>query len=356
MKSVKMFACIFLMSLTVFVSKGETVDTDIYGDVIAIESNMSVAFGLECLGTNNTLSETMNISSNKVAVGVGFLDSDDKLDVILGADGSLGGWYESNGDDSLGWSGNSSSTAVSNGMVVGDFDKDGTGDLLFVRPDEKLTWYQCTGEGTLGWRSDPFGSGSGAKAIAMDDIDNDGVNDLIVAKTTGLNVYNPNGNFLSWSFKIDNEGHYISIATGDFDGDAYKDLFVVARGDTDVDPNWDPAWNGVVWYEFRDDPTDPNVPTGGAKLGFTEAMSVALGDVDGDGVNELIIGNKDRAATWYESDGNDSAVLVKGSFPLYNVSDMAIVPASCNIYGADFNGDCTVDLIDYSTFADQWLK
>ena len=258
-------------------------------------------------------------------------------------------------------------TSYAMGVAVGDYDNDGDPDL-YVTAFGPNTLYRNDGNGTFtdvtadaGVRDDRWSS-----AATFADIDRDGDLDLFVANyidfaTTankqcfdpggtrdycGPRAYRPspdrlfrnegNGRFTDVSdtagiTKADGAG--LGIATGDYNGDGWLDLYVA----NDATPN-------QLWTNRKDGAFDDDGPLAGVALnaaGVAEgSMGIASGDYDRDGDEDLFVTNiVGETFALYTNDG-------RGGFEDTRVqSGLARPTAAFTGFGTDW--------IDYDN--DGWL-
>jgi hypothetical protein len=154
-----------------------------------------------------------------------------------------------------------------------------------------------------------------------------------------------------------------SMAVGDFNGDGYADLAFSQAGEGDVMVSLGSA-SGLTNFEVRWSQASPGVP-GTDHPGEAWGLSVAAGDVNGDGFDDLAVGapfDYDEKGT---SDPTGSATVIYGSSKGLTgtgaqrfTPDTAGVPGSSHTFGksdipddfgwqvvlADFNGDGKADL------------
>lgn len=126
----------------------------------------------------------------------------------------------------------------------------------------------------------------GGGRVAVGDFNNDGYGDLVVGAGPGggphVRVFNRWGNYLNWDifpFHPDYKGG-VDVATGDVDGDGIDELIV---GQFRYGQAWVKIYNvdsnKIVLNEFM-----------AFNENFEGGVRVATGDIDGDGIDEIITG------------------------------------------------------------------
>ena len=255
-----------------------------------------------------------------------------------------------------------------NTMAVFDVDADGDPDILwgdFFEPG--LLWLRNQGTCTHpDFDSDriPFPPGapletSGYNAPAAGDLNDDGRMDLVVGvlggafnpvRTSTANLYEldqtaPGSWKVATTHLLDgiDLGAETIPAFADIDGDGDLDLVV----GTKIEPD-NPRTGGVYWFENTGTRTAPSLRLRGhlsVRPAFHDAP--ALGDLDGDGLADLVVGQFQDAVAWYKNSGKSGAerfVLV----------DSAVVrlPRGSNavpeLYDIDGDGDRDLFLGDAS--------
>lgn len=174
------------------------------------------------------------------------------------------------------------------GVALGDLDNDGDLDAFVANHGPNTVW--LNNNGTFSDSGQTIGD-STSNAVALGDLDNDGDLDAFVANwnTEDNRIWLNNGN---GTFETSNSLRDASpaqdVALGDFNEDGWLDAFVVNdNSQFEVEKRRDQLWlnlgngqaqfvtNGQVFFSSSDDPS----------------YSVALGDVNGDGYLDAVIGN-----------------------------------------------------------------
>jgi len=246
-----------------------------------------------------------------------------------------------------------------NTLAVFDVDADGDPDILwgdFFEPG--LLWLR--NEGTCahfdfhGERI-PFPPGapletSGYNAPAAGDLTGDGRLDLIVGVLGG--AFNPTKTSTGNLYQLDQTAPNVwKIATprvldgidvgaesipafGDIDGDGDQDLVV----GTKIEPD-NPRTGGLYWFENTGSRSTPALRLRG-HLTVLPAfhLAPAIGDLDGDGLPDLVLGQFQDAVAWYRNSGGGGA----GRFVLVD-SAVVRLPRGSNgvpeLHDIDKDGD-----------------
>jgi hypothetical protein len=176
-------------------------------------------------------------------------------------------------------------------LAVADLDGDGSNDVVTANTDAYVAAYLNNGDGTFApesrYRIGAPGPNGTSTAVAIGDLDGDGDPDLAVLDTWGPAVAcllnNGHGGFAAERSLVPaphlTDDAYTYVAIGDIDGDGMNDIVTSSvHGDAP----------GVSVFFNRGGATfAPPVTFAGEPNGFIE--SLALADVDGDGRLDVVL-------------------------------------------------------------------
>ena len=275
--------------------------------------------------------------SNPMSVAAGDFNGDGVLDLAVANTGSnnisvlLG-----RGDGTFQGSQNFGVGIQPISVAVGDFNGDGVQDLAVANWNSS-TVSVLLGDGEGSFQvAHYFAVGRYPKSIAVDDFNGDGHLDLAVANDGSSNVSVLLGNGDGSFQEAQNFGTGIypgSVAVGDFNGDGVQDLAVA---------------HGGVLYEFWG---GVSVLLGNGDGSFQAAqdfgtgrssVSVAVGDFDGDGVEDLAVVNSGR--TFPSDPGSVSVLLGNGDGSFQRAHNFRVGNHPASVAVGDFNGDGVLDL------------
>jgi len=308
------------------------------------------------------------------SLDVADLDGDGKLDLVLGRDGLEGTSVKIMLGDGTGrfQPGTRYPTDALSAVAVADLDGDGKPDLILAGGSAKVRLGH--GDGTFGDET-AVTADVGANTVAVGDIDGDGIPDVIVGSNlnAGVSVLGGKGD---GTFKAaidhDTASSTVQIAAADLNGDGKLDLVVqdradhvevlmndgggvlgahvdyanprgnylfdlLAVGDINHDGKPDVVTNDSSVLVVFAGNGDGTLLPGVARDTLVGQSSLALGDVSGDDVLDVVLANQaDSMLTVLQSDGSGG---------LISATPYVMGPVSVDASAADLDGDGYTDLI-----------
>jgi subtilisin-like proprotein convertase family protein len=307
---------------------GETIVASLSDGIAATGGDVLVPYAWEfraaVQGGTGVLTDSTQRLGNALtrAAVLGDLDGDGDVDAFTGNDGANLVWL----NDGLGqFTGNgqtlgiSQTTSLALGDVDGDGDLDawvGNGDVYGAEPDQV-------------WLNDGLGnftdSGqtlamSQTTSVALADLDGDGDLDAMAGNAVtydfdclpdpcplegGSRVWLNDGTgvFTTSGQLLGLGTDNQSVALGDLNGDGLLDALIGNRGIQWASSNWG-GGETQVWLNNGGGAFTALTPT----LGYANTRAVALGDLDGDGDLDAFVGNYNEPNTVWLNDG--TGVLV----------------------------------------------
>jgi hypothetical protein len=231
-------------------------------------------------------------------------------------------------------------------VAVGDVNGDGLPDLAVANPSgNTVSVLLGNGDGSF-QAARSFAAGDHPQSVVLGDFNGDGLQDLAVGDYSGgVSVLLSNGD---GSFQAPTSyatgSNVASVAVGDFNGDGNLDLAVANRGDA---YSWPPDYGSLSVLLGHGDGTFQPAFTYDGRETAPNPLSVAVGDFNGDGIQDLaLLGYH----SYFDGTENGLAVLLgqgDGSFPyssFHTSFDRFLEPKPVAVAVGDFNGDGTPDL------------
>ena len=198
------------------------------------------------------------------------------------------------------------SIASNESPMAVDINNDGKTDLVFGNEKlEQMAWFNAVVKNNkVSWQRHPI-SEANAKGVGMfshglgwGDINGDGIKDVMIRG--GWWEAPKNMKTFPWTFHEANLGASCAqMITYDFDGDGDNDVLTSSAHDY-----------GVWWHEqLRDDKGQIAFTTHAIDTTFSEAHSIVLQDVNGDGLPDFITGKRFFSHQGKGPGGQEPAVL-----------------------------------------------
>ena len=288
-------------------------DVDGDGDLDFVAGNTSQANRVYLSNGNGTFASgnDLNAATNATRdIALGDMDGDGDFDFVEGNYNQTNRIYLGNGDGTFGASNNvDTPTNKTLDVTIGDVDNDGDLDLVSGNYNQRNRVYLSNGDGTFAVGSDIDTPTQKTHDLSLGDVDGDGDLDVVVGDRTQVNLVhlgNGDGTFVAGSNIAATTLQTQKALLGDIDGD----------GDLDVVTANSNAGGVKRFYLGNGDGTF----AAGSDLdaSVNGSVSAALGDLDGDGDLDFVVGNTSGNQIFLNSNTTFSS-----SSPTVNVNNTA---------------------------------
>jgi VCBS repeat-containing protein len=275
---------------------------------------------------------------NPISVAIGDLNGDSKPDLVIADDETPGAVSVllGNGNGTFQPQASYPTGPGPTSVAIGDFNRDGRPDIVVTNgsfESNSVSVLVGNGDGTFGPHV-MYAAGVAPSSVAVGDLNGDGKLDIVTTNFGGFNTSNNvsvllgngDGSFQPQT-KYAVTGTPLSVAIGDLNGDGRLDL-AVASNDT----------NTVSVLLGKGDGTFQPETTHAASVG---PSGIAIADFDGDGKPDLVSANfgsnTARASLSLLLGNGDGTVQAQTNYPTGTASNHVAV--------ADLNGDSRPDAV-----------
>ncbi|NLN26079.1 MAG: T9SS type A sorting domain-containing protein [Bacteroidetes bacterium] len=212
-------------------------------------------------------------------------------------------------------------------LVAMDVDGDGDMDLIASsRSTGELVWYEnLTGTGTFSQRK-IIDAGVSAMKILLEDLDNDGRDDLIISNLSGVRWYKNVGGQTPFVFQevIYSIYSIVDIAVSDLNGDGHKDIVIL----------------GSYLYWVQNNGNATSWTTHYIESDLDSVTRMIMADVDNDGKEDLLIKNINEIR-WYKQEIEDGEIIFNSSTLVTENSNRGK-----GFIATDIDNDGNIDIIN----------
>ena len=284
------------------------------------------------------------VSSAIQRVALGDLNGDGALDIVISSMPDLGPLQSSQIYLNDGQGGFAPTAAPLNptgnstmSVAMGDLNGDGTLDIVLGNAGEPSQVYLNDGQGSFAPTATPLNpTGNGTRNVALGDLNGDGSLDIVLGNSSGPSqVYlnDGQGGFTPTAAPLDLTGSWNgSVALGDLNDDSALDIVL----DNQVYLN--DGQGGFTAAPLYSTPDPYPAPTGQPHHIFNWTQSVALGDLNGDGSLDIVLGNIGEPSQVYLNNGQGGFTPTAAPLnPNGNLTESVAL--------GDLNGDGALDII-----------
>jgi hypothetical protein len=275
-----------------------------------------------------TMKSSPAVGNDPYAIAVGDFNGDDIPDLaVANNQDSTVSILLGKGDGTFTAADSPSTPTYPEAIAAGDFNGDGNVDLVVCGYNNELQILFGNGDGTFTPAAIQANGIYGPTAIGVSDFNGDGKADLVVASLGGISVFlgNSDGTLTAAPpLPVVCDDACPGVAVADFNQDGKPDLAVADRGELD-------NYVGGVFILLGNG--DGTFASGGNTApGY--AIYVSVGDFNGDGIVDLVVGQNQYTSTDVYLGAKDGTFIHQ---PVTNTTSFFLP--------GDFNNDGRTDLV-----------
>jgi len=320
--------------------KSDLVVANVNSNTVSVYRNTSSGPGIISFATKLDFAP----GASPASVSIGDLDGDGKSDLVVTNNGSstvsvFRNTSSGPGIISYATRVDFSTAALPNSVSVGDLDRDGKADLAVTNQgSNSVSVFRNTssGVGNINYAAKvDFTTGTDPRSVCIGDLDNDGKSDLVLVNESSstMSIFR-NTSAGAGSITFDNKVDFTtgtnprSVCIGDLDGDGKNDLAVANTISNSVSVFRNTNTGAGISYDAKVDFTTGSNP-----------RSVSIGDLDGDGQNDLAVANaiSNSVSVFHNTSG-------AGNISFAAKIDFTTGTNPYSVSGGDFDADGKSDL------------
>jgi hypothetical protein len=335
-------------TISVCAGAHEAIPADLNGDhvldlVVPCKADRALSVLLAKGGGSFDSPQLYDLQATAIAAAVADLQGDGKPDVVVTAwRPNLIIFFEGLGTGALKERSRAQTTPQPRGIALDDVTGDGLIDVVIAGTESNdLLLFPGNGGVALGTKFEPLTFRPRVRDMAPADFNKDGVLDFVAANWHALSgIYTRSAQFgvrFAYQELIDIPRFPSAVITGDFNGDHNTDFIVKNNKVSAPDPGKRCTDPHLAFFAGHGDLTfAPELRVAAANLSHHTDDDFAGADVDGDGIDDLVIIERQAASVTYMRGKQDNQFEVVQRIPVDTDAQQLVV--------GDFNADHFPDI------------